>query len=157
MADWTPRPDEVHALLASRPAFTDDSRPSVAQVADLVKLADDSLSAETADTLPARLIGKAKLVVALHAAALVESTFFPEQQYGDRSPADVLYSRYQSELLGLRALQGTSINDGTGGGGTAGDDRTFVAGSTTLGMDAYVDPLFVPLAPLVPFAPPPAV
>lgn len=153
---WTPTVEQVHALIASRPAFTLTSRPTAADVADLVQLADDSLSAETAATMPAQLVGKARLVVALHAAALVESTFFPEQQYGDRSPADVLFGRYQAELLGLRALLGVAINDGTGGTG-ASDDRTFVARSMTVGMDAYLDPTLVPLVPFVPFLPPPAV
>lgn len=107
---WTPRADEVHDLyMAARPPFTTSGKPvNLSAAESTIAHAVGSLLAEIGDDveLAARYHLKAKLVVGLHAASLLESNYFPEQQ-GD-GQAERLYTWYQAELLGLRQLLGNA-------------------------------------------------
>lgn len=112
-ADMLPTTDQVHALIPMRPAFTLTSRPNVTEVQDIIELAAETLGAETT-TWPEALTGKVRYLIALNAASLVESSFWPEQGIGDESPAQILYSRYVDELAGLRTLLGSSAAGSAG-------------------------------------------
>lgn len=106
---WRPSPAQVHALIPVRPAFTATSKPSIDEVEDLIDLALDAVTDETSvGTFPEIRAGKARFVIALSAASMVEQGYFPEQQIGPDSPAQLLYTRYQAELLGLRTILGTA-------------------------------------------------
>lgn len=105
MAVPTPTPDEVHALIPQRPAFTLSSRPSTNEVQAIINIVADAVAVESiSGTFPTRFTGKIKYVIALNVAAQVEMSYFPEQQLGPDSPAAQLTSSYTRELLGLRSL-----------------------------------------------------
>lgn len=99
-----PTPAQVHALIPTRPQFTPSSRPSVDEVQEIIYLVADAVAAETITTFPLNTVGKVKLVIAYNVASQVEASYFPEQQLGPESPAELLYRQYQAELLGLRSL-----------------------------------------------------
>jgi len=100
---WVPSPAQVHALIPTRPVFTDTSRPTLGEVQAIINLSADSVASEspTGTFLPANA-GKVRLTIALFVAQQVEASFWPEQQTGPDSPAELLYARYQGELTGLR-------------------------------------------------------
>jgi hypothetical protein len=107
-AAWSPTPAQVHAVIPTRPTFTDTSRPSVAEVQDIIDLTADSVAAEArTNTFEDSLVGKVRYVVCLGVASQVEMAFFPEQQTGPDSPGQELYARYQAELIGLRTISAT--------------------------------------------------
>lgn len=109
----TPNPNEVHDLIAARPSFTSDSRPSTGAVERLINLSVRSLVAEFGEHLGEKYFGKARFIVSLHAASIVEQTYFPEQQSGSGQGA-TLYQWYKDELMGLRALLGSEGGSGPG-------------------------------------------
>lgn len=116
--DITPTTDDVHALLARRPAFTDTSKPSKDDVQALIGQMAAAVWSELDEDLPPRLYGKARHAVTLGVASLVEDTYFPEQQLGD-SVGAVLYQRYKDEIVGLRKTAGASKGDRVKHAGTA--------------------------------------
>jgi hypothetical protein len=85
--------------------FTSDTRPTAAQVAEIIKQAALDLSAQIGPDIPDDLIPEARRIVAIRAAMLVELTYFPEQVAASRSP----YAEYRQ--LWLDAI-GTSSNPG---------------------------------------------
>jgi hypothetical protein len=125
---WRPTPDDVHALIARRPAFTETSRPSLAEVELLISGVVGEIEAELTGPLPITLHGLARQCVAYGAASLVEQSFTPEQALGDEAPAAALYARYLALLARLRTLAaavGVALDPSGGGEGT----RTYRSGS----------------------------
>lgn len=101
---WAPTPDRVHALIPVRPLFTPTSRPSTAEVLDMVAMAVASIATEAPPEILDAYEGKVRFAVALNVASMVEDAFFPEQQDGPDAPGKNLYTRYVGELAGLRLL-----------------------------------------------------
>ena len=105
--------------------FTADTRPTDAQVADLIVQAEGDVLAITGGTMPADAAEAAKSLISLRSAMLVELSYWPEQVRSDRSA----YQEYK--LLydeGLAALLGVLFPD-TGGGGTPGPGKVYDWGS----------------------------
>lgn len=103
-SEMVPTPAQVHALIPMRPVFTASSRPSLAEVQALIDLTTEAIGSEVETTIPAHLAGKVRFLIALSAASQVEAAYWPEQQIGDESPAQLLYARFTDELAGLRRL-----------------------------------------------------
>lgn len=104
---WLPTPAQVHALIPLRPPFTATSRPTIDEVDELIDMAADAVASESpSGTFLTAQAGKTRTVIALSAAAQVESSYWPEQQGGPDSPSALLYARYQGELIGLRGILG---------------------------------------------------
>lgn len=103
-----PTLQQVHALMPQRPQFTDTSVPTAAEVTDLILFTSQAVTGEGFGELPEHLAGKVQYIVALGTASTIESSYYPEQNDNDGSPSATLYTRYQAELLGLRALLSTA-------------------------------------------------
>jgi hypothetical protein len=111
-AAWLPTVDQVHALIPLRPAFSGASRPSTAEVTSLIDQVADVVDAESDVDFPDECLGKVRFVIALEVASLIESAYWPEQQTGPDSPSEMLNSRYQGELLGLRSHLARDFDSG---------------------------------------------
>lgn len=96
----------VHTLIPQRPPFTATSVPSAADVADIISRLAATIAAEF-PLLPAALRPVAAAYIAYSAAALVETAYNPEQQFGTAGPATLLDQRAGVELTRLRALYQT--------------------------------------------------
>jgi hypothetical protein len=106
----TPTLDDVAALLRARTydangvqvgQFTGSTRPSAAHVQELIDFAAGDVVARTGADIPEKYWPEARRLAALQAAALVESSFFPEQLDSDHSA----YRQYTAAYLdGIRAL-----------------------------------------------------
>jgi hypothetical protein len=101
---FQPSPDQVHALIAQRPAFTTTSKPSLAEVQSLIDMRTADLLGELAGAdVPLNLFGLAQRTIALGVAADIESGYFPEQQLGDSQHAS-LTARYLQALTRFQQL-----------------------------------------------------
>jgi hypothetical protein len=106
----TPTLDDVAALLRARTydangvqvgQFTGSTRPSAAHVQELIDFAAGDVLARAGVGIAEQYWPEARRLAALRAAALVESSFFPEQLDSDRSA----YKEYTAAYLdGIRAL-----------------------------------------------------
>lgn len=104
-----PTPDEVHALIAQRPAFTATSTPSEVDVVGLAAGILADLTAVVPPDLPPDLAAMAKWVITLGTAAYVEGAYFPEQQDGTTGAGMWLRQEYtarRAALAGLAAARG---------------------------------------------------
>lgn len=108
-ADWTPTVEQVSELLRARTnvmgtergVFDDDTRPTAAQVEGLISAAVGDIISRTGVWIPAAYTDDATRLGALRAAALVESSFFPNEIDTDRSA----YRQYTAMYLsGVEAL-----------------------------------------------------
>lgn len=134
-AQWTPSVDDVAALIpqrtgdptgAAQTTFTATTVPTATQVANIIGQVVNEV-AGTVGVVPdndpggpgvrASLIDMAKRVVALGAAAEVETSFYPDQNVGGMGIGAVLYARYKDALKGL--LSGVQTVLGGGAPGSA--------------------------------------
>lgn len=102
--------------------FSSDTRPTDAQVADLIVQAEGDVLALTGTTMPADAAKSAKSLIAIRAAMLTELSYWPEQVRSDRSA----YAEYK--LLydeGLASLLGVLFPSADGGGGTPGPGQVY--------------------------------
>lgn len=90
---WMATPDDVAALLRARTkddhgvelgTWTEDTRPTLAEVEQLLALAAGQ--ATDVDGPGEACAPLCRNVIALHAACLIELSYFPEQVRSDRSP-----------------------------------------------------------------------
>lgn len=103
-AAFEPTPDQIHALIAQRPAFTTTSKPSLTEVQYLIdQRTSDVLGELDGSAVPVRLFGLAQRTIALGVAADVESGYFPEQQLSN-SQAASLTARYLQALSRFQQL-----------------------------------------------------
>jgi len=96
MPDWVPAPDQVAAVLRARTRgrgsiaataaaeqgrFTTETRPTAAQVQELIELATTELCGRFAGRSPCTdvLKGAAQVAAVYRAAQLVELSYFPER------------------------------------------------------------------------------
>ena len=138
-ADWRPTVDEVAAILRSRTqddnmkeigTFTDATRPTDAQVDELIDLAIGALVAECGvEPCNELLAAGASSHTALTTALLVELSYFPEQVRSDRSPWQQLKDLWDD--MHATVVQSISYACGTGDGG-GGED-----GGVPIGMPAW--------------------
>ena len=91
--DWMATPSDVAALLRARTKddtgrelgeWSDETRPTLDEVQQLIDLA--AMQASDADGPSGACGPLCRNVIALHAACLVELSYFPEQVRSDRSP-----------------------------------------------------------------------
>lgn len=110
-SDWTPTLAAVGAFLRARTVdkdgnelgtFTANTRPTAAQVTDLLEQACPDVYGEVG-AVPEVLWPQARKVAALGTALLVELSYFPEQISANRSPYDTIKTLYDE---GLKRLAG---------------------------------------------------
>lgn len=119
---WTRTNDKVGV----RGSFNDDTRPTADQVGELIALVAGEVSGAAGPDLPEVLHGRARRCVTLGAAAMVERSFFPEQQRGgeDQTAAisyGALYERALARLM--EAVKSYSKTASAGGGVGLGSMR----------------------------------
>lgn len=103
-ASYQPTPDQVHALIAQRPAFTGTSKPTLTEVQYLIEQRTaDVLGELDGSDVPINLFGLAQRTIALGAAADIESGYYPEQQLADSQHAS-LTARYLQALSRFQQL-----------------------------------------------------
>jgi hypothetical protein len=124
-ADWLPVPEDVAAILRARTKdengaelgeWTDATRPTYDEVETLIGVASEFVVA-SAGTPAERCAGSAHNATRLHAACLVELSYFPEQIRSDRSPYAELRILADQALADLRSCAGTGGESGGGGEG----------------------------------------
>jgi hypothetical protein len=100
-----PTPEQVHALIPTRPVFTATTRPTTAEVETIIANKAAEVDIETSDTatLPADLIAYARSAITFGAAADIEQGYYPEQQFGEGSQARSLSATYLRMLDRLKA------------------------------------------------------
>jgi hypothetical protein len=103
-AEAIPTPEQVHALIPTRPAFTTASRPTRAEVETIITNKAAEVDIETSDTatLPLDLVAYARSAITFGAAADIEQGYYPEQQFGDGSQARSLSATYLRMLDRLK-------------------------------------------------------
>jgi hypothetical protein len=121
---YLPTPTDVARLLRARTKdshgtelgdWSDDTRPTAEEVADLIDQAAGPVLARIGrleDAAMADLLPAARHLVTLGAAMLVEKSYFPEQVASERSA----YAAYQAEYADCQAAL---VGDGSGEGGGA--------------------------------------
>lgn len=109
VADARPTVAEIAALERARTyvggelagTFNDDTRPTAADVEELIDMAVGDVAARAGVTLRPGLWAEARRLAAVQAAALIESSFFPEQIDSDQSAFRQYSAIY---LAGVQAL-----------------------------------------------------
>lgn len=140
---WRPTIEQVAALLHSRTnvmgaeigTFNDQTRPTGAQVEQLISIAVGDLSSRVGATIHEPWLDEAQRVAALQAAALVEASFFPAQLDDDRSAYRQYTAMYLSAIDGLRRIIGPSSATGVVSVG--------VASAVTADLPAPIDPFLL--------------
>lgn len=99
--------------------FTANTRPTDTQVTALLGLAADDVQVEIGPTIASAWWPRAKRVVTLGAALLVELSYFPEQVASGRSPYAQLKELYDARLKALTIGLAESAEGGDEG---ASDD-----------------------------------
>lgn len=124
---FTPSVDDVAALLRARTysggsevgTFDETTRPTAAQVIDLIEIAAGDLLGRLAGRVPEAFYADARRLIALQAAALIEASFFPDQLDTDRSAYRQYLAMYLSGLEALLARPEISAAAGAGGSRSA--------------------------------------
>jgi len=107
-----PTVEDVAALLRARTkdtdghelgTFNDATRPTDAEVLDLIELAYGDVTTQTGADLEERTAAAATSMIALRAAMFVELSYFPEQVRQDRSAYEEYKRLYDEGMLALRA------------------------------------------------------
>lgn len=162
-----PETTDVAALLRARTkdndghelgVWTDATRPTDAEVEELIAMAYGDVSTQTGAYLDDRLAVEAQAMVALRAAMFVELSYFPEQVRSDRSAYPEYERMYAAGMLAL----GEAIAGNQPGGGTFRFASVPILSATTAGYYArmgsvwpepenpenWPDPLYPPVSPV---------
>jgi hypothetical protein len=112
-----PTPEQVHALIPTRPVFSAASRPTRVEVEIIIANKAAEVDIETSETavLPDDLVAYARSTIAFGAAADVEQGYYPEQQFGDGSQARSLSATYLRMLERLLNRLGSAVTTGAAG------------------------------------------
>lgn len=95
--DYTGLEESVASIMRSRTrddggdedgAFTTETRPTLAQVTEIIDLSVDYVKAKVGDNLVDQLHGLARSAAAYRTAHLVELSYWPEQIEQEHSPAE---------------------------------------------------------------------
>ena len=128
MATIDTTPANVAALLRARTKdsggrelgeWTDETRPTLAQVDETIALAAATVEAKVGTPVDA-CAGPFAIAVAYEAACLVEKSYFPEQVESGRSHYDQLRAETDAILEGVKACQAGDQPDEGGGPRTWG-------------------------------------
>jgi hypothetical protein len=101
---------DISALLRTRTrdengnligVFTDATTPTAEQVEDIINDAVEDVTARVGANLPANRLGKARWLVKLYAAVVIEATFFSEQISSDKSPYQQFKDLYDEGIADL--------------------------------------------------------
>jgi hypothetical protein len=112
----TPSVNDVAELLRARTknssgfelgTFTDDTRPTSAQVIGLARAAAVDIQARLGPNPPAGIEDAARGVATVLAAMMAELSFFPEQVQSNRSPYDQLAALFTTRLQALTDWAGS--------------------------------------------------
>jgi hypothetical protein len=95
-------------------AFTDDTRPTAANVEALIDDACSDVVRAIGPIVPLELVAAARSVVALRAAQMVELSYLPEQTNADNTVYQTLRLTYETELG--RLINAVQIRDAFGEG-----------------------------------------
>jgi hypothetical protein len=125
---WYPDASDVAALVWARTVdasgqmgeFTEDTRPTAGQVDALIGFVAGEVSGAVGPDLPAVLHDQARRCVTLGTAAMVERSFFPEQQSQtgeDRTAAVSYAAMYETALQRLMDAQRSYAASASAGGG----------------------------------------
>lgn len=126
--EWHPTVADMATLLWARTAsptgamgaFTEHTRPTATQVQTLIGFAADEVAGAVGPQFPEVLHGQARRCVMLGAAALVERSFFPEQQASngeDRTAAASYLQMYLDARDRLADAQRSYSAHASAGGG----------------------------------------
>jgi len=125
---WLPTADDVAALLRARTkdatgrelgAWTDETRPTLTEVEDLILISAEYIVG-VAGLPPDACTSAARGATTLRAAMMVELSYFPEQVRSDRSAYAELKDLYDASEIAL-----TACITGGGGGEGGGADYTY--------------------------------
>ena len=134
-ATFSPSVDDVAALIRARTktggakeagTFTDHTRPTAAQVEELIEQAVDHVAAAIGgEPCNDQLRQSASAAAAMMAAILIEASYWPEQAEARGSTASRLESLYNARMKSLAAAVaeecgGQGTGGGEGGNGNAG-------------------------------------
>jgi len=117
-------PDSVAALLRARTKdstgtevghWTDDTRPTLAQVEEQLDMARTLIELDVGTTIPDACAKGLEAVVAFHAALLIEKSYWPEQVQSERSAYQQLNDEYQQYRLALVSCVQGNQPGGAGG------------------------------------------
>lgn len=120
---WTPTPDDLAALLRARTKddngtelgeWTDDTRPTLAEVQALIDMAAGELVG--VDGPGDACASRCRAAVAYRTACLIELSYFPEQVRSDRSPYTELKELADTALGSLQTCLTSGSTDGQAGG-----------------------------------------
>lgn len=96
-------PAGVHTHIPQRPAFTSSSSPSDTDVMTLIQTTANAVVGAVGGSLADSLSAYAATVVEVGTAAKVEQGYWPEQQVGNASTAEMLWTEYNDNLTRLVA------------------------------------------------------
>ena len=120
MAAIDATPANVAALLRARTKdqggrelgeWTDETRPTLAQVDETLALAAGIVEARTGTPVDACL-GSFAVAVCFEAACLIEKSYFPEQVESGRSHYDQLRAEADAVIAGVQECQAGNLPDG---------------------------------------------
>ena len=112
----------VGAILASRTVdtsgmelgtFTEDTRPTDAQVDILIDNAAQMVISKIGDQIPESIEPIAQTTIAIRAAMFVELTYFPEQMKNDKSAYLNLKEMFDEQMALLSAAYANVVAGGT--------------------------------------------
>jgi hypothetical protein len=143
---WLPTPEDVAAILRARTKddtgaelgeWTDATRPTFDEVETLIVVASEFVVASAGEVAD-RCEGAAHNATRLHAACLIELSYFPEQIRSERSPYAELRILADQALADLRSCAGIGGSSGAGAGGEGFGYHSLPVVSATLDA-AYGD------------------
>jgi hypothetical protein len=142
-AAWSPTPEDVALILRARTKddhgvelglWSDATRPTYEEVVLVIEVASTFVVASVG-AVADRCSGAARNAALLHAACLVELSYFPEQIRSDRSPYEELRALADTAVADLRACAGTGDDGGGGGEGFGYHSLPIVPATTEAAYD----------------------
>lgn len=118
-ADFRPTVDDMGAIMRARTAsggeelgtFTTETQPTAAEVETAIDRASGLVSPRLGSVRD-DLIELARSIVALRAAMLVETSYFPEEAAPDQSAYAAYREQYHDALADYDAAVGEDVGDG---------------------------------------------
>jgi hypothetical protein len=136
--DFRPTVADVAALLRARTkdvngneigTFNDDTRPTSAQVVNLIETACGEIQSAMGVSPPAYLAEAARTVAAVRTAMLIELSYFPEQVRSDRSAYQYYADMFETQMTALT---------GAASGAAPGGNRVFSVAIPVPGLDPVI-------------------
>lgn len=123
LPDWAPTADEIAAFMYGRvngewgreERFTSTTQPTITQVSNAIIDAISLVQPQVGYTLDTRFNASAKTHAKLKTALLLEPSFWPDQQSGDKSAWEQWQKLYDDGIKGLvEAIREAGAGDDPG-------------------------------------------